>query len=84
MIIRFWGTRGSLPVAPKADAIRRKVASALVAADGRRFVDADEALEFVERGLKFETEFTDAASVLERLYAAAGSAADTTAAGMPA
>ena len=55
MIIRFWGTRGSLPVAAKADAMRRKVASALVAADGRRFADDAEALAFVEHELPLET-----------------------------
>ena len=55
MIIRFWGTRGSLPVAAKADAVRRKVASALVAADGRRFADHTEALAFVENDLPFDT-----------------------------
>ena len=54
MIIRFWGTRGSLPVAAKADAIQRKVARALVAADGRRFIDEAEALAFVEQDLQFE------------------------------
>ena len=55
MIIRFWGTRGSLPVAAKVDAIRRKVAQALVAANGRRFADAGEALAYVEQDLDFET-----------------------------
>ena len=43
MLVRFWGTRGSLPVAPTADAIRRKIAQALVAADGRQFDDEAEA-----------------------------------------
>ena len=53
MLVRFWGTRGSLPVAPTADIIRKKVARALVAADGRRFTDAAEAASFVETGLSF-------------------------------
>jgi phosphoribosyl 1,2-cyclic phosphodiesterase len=37
--IRFWGTRGSLPVALDAAAIRHKLAETLRAASGRRFVD---------------------------------------------
>lgn len=53
MIIRFWGTRGSLPVAANASTIRRKVANALVAANGRRFADAGEALAYVEQDLDF-------------------------------
>ncbi|MES2903859.1 MAG: MBL fold metallo-hydrolase [Pseudomonadota bacterium] len=55
MIIRFWGTRGSLPVAAKADAVRQKVMRALIAADGRRFADEAEALAFVDHELPFET-----------------------------
>ena len=53
MLVRFWGTRGSLPVAPTADAIRRKIANALVAAGGRRFEDSAEAERFVETELSF-------------------------------
>lgn len=53
MLVRFWGTRGSLPVAPTADQIRKKVAHALVAAAGRRFTDETEAETFVEEGLSF-------------------------------
>ena len=53
MIIRFWGTRGSLPVAATAGAIQRKVAKALVAANGRCFADDDEALAFVQEDLDF-------------------------------
>ena len=33
MLARFWGTRGSLPVAPTADVIQKKIAHALVAAE---------------------------------------------------
>lgn len=46
MLVRFWGTRGSLPVAQRAEVIRAKVARALVAADGRRFADEAEASAF--------------------------------------
>ena len=47
MLVRFWGTRGSLPVAPTADTIRQKVVRAVMAANGKRFVDAAEAEIFV-------------------------------------
>jgi phosphoribosyl 1,2-cyclic phosphodiesterase len=53
MLVRFWGTRGSLPVAPTADIIRKKIARALVAADGRRFTDEAEAERFVATDLGF-------------------------------
>ncbi len=43
MRVRFWGTRGSLPVALKGDAVERKIAAALIRADGRRFADEGEA-----------------------------------------
>lgn len=51
MLVRFWGTRGSLPVAPTADAIQKKIARALIAAGGRRFADVREAEKFVESEL---------------------------------
>ena len=53
MLVRFWGTRGSLPVAPTADVIQKKIAQALVAADGRRFADEAEAETWVENELSF-------------------------------
>jgi len=53
MLVRFWGTRGSLPVAPTADTIQKKIAQALVSADGRRFADEAEAERFVENDLTF-------------------------------
>lgn len=53
MLVRFWGTRGSLPVAPTADVIQKKIAFALVAANGRRFADEVEAEKFVENELSF-------------------------------
>lgn len=43
MRVRFWGTRGSLPVALTAPEVRRKVAQALLAAQGRSFQDLAEA-----------------------------------------
>ena len=53
MLVRFWGTRGSLPVALTADAVRRKVANALLAADGRQFADRAEAESFIDGELGF-------------------------------
>jgi phosphoribosyl 1,2-cyclic phosphodiesterase len=57
MKVTFWGTRGSLPAALDARAVRRKIVGALVKASGRRFDDAqaaeafcDETLSFAERG----------------------------------
>ena len=55
MKVRFWGTRGSLPVAQKGAAVRSKIVRALLAADGRRFADADEAASFVDGELDFAT-----------------------------
>jgi phosphoribosyl 1,2-cyclic phosphodiesterase len=46
MKVRFWGTRGSLPVAPDAAGMRRKVAESLLLAQGRRFADLAEAESF--------------------------------------
>src|SRR4029453_2906559 len=53
MLVRFWGTRGSLPVAPTADTVRRKIANALVAAGGLQFGNAAEAELFVTTELSF-------------------------------
>jgi phosphoribosyl 1,2-cyclic phosphodiesterase len=53
MLVRFWGTRGSLPVAPTADAIRRKIINALLSANGRRFEDEADAEHFVATELSF-------------------------------
>ena len=53
MRVRFWGTRGSLPVSPTGAVIANKVAKALIAADGRRFVDECEARQFVQTELDF-------------------------------
>lgn len=53
MQVRFWGTRGSLPVAPHANTIADKIASALVKSDGRQFADASAARRFVDEELEF-------------------------------
>jgi phosphoribosyl 1,2-cyclic phosphodiesterase len=53
MLVRFWGTRGSLPVAPRARAIEDKVVAALLHASGRSFADEVEARVFVNHELAF-------------------------------
>lgn len=58
MLVRFWGTRGSLPVALKSEAVAEKVARALVAADGRRFAGLAEARAFATAELGFPTRAT--------------------------
>lgn len=55
MLTRFWGTRGSLPVAQKANVIQAKIARALVAAGGRTFSDEAEADAFARANLDFAT-----------------------------
>jgi phosphoribosyl 1,2-cyclic phosphodiesterase len=55
MLVRFWGTRGSLPVAQRAEAVGGKIARALMAANGRRFADEAEARDFAEAELDFAT-----------------------------
>lgn len=52
MKVRFWGTRGSLPVAATAVDIRRKVIAALTAANGRQFETPAEIEAFAD-GLPF-------------------------------
>ena len=53
MQIRFWGTRGSLPVAPHASTVTDKIADALLAANGRRFANKAEAHHYAEAELPF-------------------------------
>ncbi len=48
MLVRFWGTRGSLPTSATAAEIRAKVAAALVAANGRSFADTEAAGAFID------------------------------------
>ena len=45
--IRFWGTRGSLPVALTATGVRAKLVTALRAANGRTFADDGEAANYL-------------------------------------
>lgn len=58
MRVRFWGTRGSIPVALTVADIRDKLAQALVAASGRRFESYGEARAFAEQSLPFSLTHT--------------------------
>ena len=58
MLVRFWGTRGSLAVAQNAGSIRGKIARALIAADGRKFADEEAASAFIDGELDFATRAT--------------------------
>jgi phosphoribosyl 1,2-cyclic phosphodiesterase len=58
MLVRFWGTRGSLPVAMKAEAVRAKLARALVAANGHSIASLDQAETFIDRELDFASSAT--------------------------
>ncbi len=53
MLVRFWGTRGSLPVAPRAKVVEDKLVHALMQAQGRSFADDSEARAFVNQELSF-------------------------------
>ena len=55
MLVRFWGTRGSLPVAQRAEAIQGKIVRALVAASGQSFADEAAAAAFAGANLDFAT-----------------------------
>jgi phosphoribosyl 1,2-cyclic phosphodiesterase len=56
--VRFWGTRGSIPVALTPADIRDKLAQALVAAAGRRFDSFGEAYAFAQEQLPFSVSHT--------------------------
>ena len=52
-VVRFWGTRGTLPVAATARQIRAKIVNALVVAKGEVFANSEEAARFVDLELDF-------------------------------
>jgi len=56
--VRFWGTRGSIPVALTSADVRDKVAQALFRADGRRFASVGEAYDFAVSQLDFSLTHT--------------------------
>ena len=51
MRVRFWGTRGSIPVSLTAADIRDKLARALLAASGKRFESYNDAQAFITQSL---------------------------------
>jgi len=58
MLVRFWGTRGSIPVAITSPAVEAKLVAALVKAAGRILDTPDKARAFVERELAFAVSHT--------------------------
>ena len=58
MRVRFWGTRGSIPVALSSRAIRAKLVAALVQAAGRTLDTPDKARAFVDDELDFAVSHT--------------------------
>jgi len=58
MLIRFWGTRGSLPVSLGTAALQEKLVKALLAASGRNLDTEDKARAFVTGMLDFAVSHT--------------------------
>ena len=59
MQVRFWGTRGSLPVAPRGEDIRQKIKQALLQANGRQF-DSEAAIKrFIDAELAARHELVE-------------------------
>lgn len=58
MLIRFWGTRGSIPVAMTSAEIQRKLVAALVRAAGRELETREKAQAFVTGELDFTISHT--------------------------
>jgi phosphoribosyl 1,2-cyclic phosphodiesterase len=56
--VRFWGTRGSIPVALTSADIRDKVAEALYRAQGQRFASVGEAYDYALAHLDFSLTHT--------------------------
>jgi len=53
VLVRFWGTRGSLPTAMRSGEVRDKLIAALQAANGRHFQSAADVASFVDNELDF-------------------------------
>ncbi|HTY79298.1 MAG TPA: MBL fold metallo-hydrolase [Candidatus Bathyarchaeia archaeon] len=58
MLVRFWGTRGSIPVAMSSAEVKRKLVAALVQGAGRGLHTEARAREFVDRELDFAVSHT--------------------------
>ena len=56
--VRFWGTRGSIPVAMTSAEIRRKLVATLVRAAGRSLDTPEKAASFLEREVDFAVSHT--------------------------
>jgi phosphoribosyl 1,2-cyclic phosphodiesterase len=56
--VRFWGTRGSIPVALPSTEIERKLVAALVKASGRQLDTVEKARAFVRTELDFDISHT--------------------------
>jgi phosphoribosyl 1,2-cyclic phosphodiesterase len=53
MVVRFWGTRGTLPVATTAREVRTKIANALVSASGTAIATQEDAFRYIDQELDF-------------------------------
>jgi phosphoribosyl 1,2-cyclic phosphodiesterase len=53
VVVRFWGTRGILPVATTARQVRSKIVNVLMAASGKSFANYDDANRFIDDELYF-------------------------------
>ena len=58
MVVRFWGTRGSIPVALTSADIRDKIVQALLKSSGHHFANAMEACTFIRDELPFSVSNT--------------------------
>ena len=58
MRVRFWGTRGSMPVSLTWRDLRDRLAQALVLASGRQLDTAEKASDFIEHELDFSLSHT--------------------------
>ena len=58
MLIRFWGTRGSLPAPLNTAGLRRKLTRALLDAAGRDLDTEDKVRRYLDEGLDFATSHT--------------------------
>jgi len=58
LAVKFWGTRGSIPVAMTSTEVRRKLIASLVRASGRSLDTPEKATVFLERELDFAVSHT--------------------------
>ena len=56
--IKFWGTRGSIPVSHNSVDLRQKLQAALGAANGRKFNNSEEIERFIDEELPFTVSHT--------------------------